>query len=48
MSLDSCHESRLMLMKSNFHKKQFYKGFRDLNYMILHKTIENYSLFCGI
>ncbi len=43
MSLDSCHESRLM--KFNFHKKQFYKGFRDLNFMILHKTAETHCFF---
>ena len=46
MSLDSCHESRFV--KSNFHEKQFYKGFRDLNFMSLHKTTENYCLFCGV
>jgi len=47
MSLDSCHDSRLM--KSTFIKKQYYKGF-----MIFHKNTENYwwqhgslSLFCN-
>ena len=43
MSLDKCHESRLM--KFNFHKKQFYKGFRDLNFMILHKLLKITACF---
>ncbi len=42
MRLDLFHESRLM--KSNFHKKQFYKD--SFIFMMLHKNTENYCLFC--
>ena len=46
MSVDSCHESRLM--KSNFHKNNSIKVLGVFIFMILHKTTENYCLFCGI